>query len=129
MPDHVRCPSCSTFASPKTLEKFNGVCRRCHKQPIAFRKQWMAFAIMSVGAIAGALIMNDELAGLEAGGGTKRVNVVIFMAYKVAGRIGVATIFLLIACLCGGLSCKSFRSAQIAATRMSSDGSNDVTDQ
>lgn len=113
---HERCPCCSTPVSSKTLAKFGGVCRRCAKQPISFRKQWIFWGVMTILTLIAAVLMDQELAALEAAGGG-RVHWLVAIAYGIAGRTGVLILFGLSSSLSAFLCYKTYRSAQLAKVR------------
>lgn len=118
--DRTHCPTCAAPTSSKTLEKYNGVCRRCHKQPFDLRKQWIVFGLFAVASPLAAWFMDQELAAFEASGGEKRVNVLIALCYQFGGRIGVVIFFIGAGIASAALAYKSFRSALLAKDRNSS---------
>jgi hypothetical protein len=112
------CPSCATAVGAKTLKRFNGVCRRCHKQPLAYRTQWIVLALIALTSPLAAVLMDGELAALEADGGTRRVHVLVAICYRVFGRIGVALLFLIVCIASAVFAIKAFRSAKAAKNRL-----------
>lgn len=122
--EHHNCPKCGTPVSRQTINRFNGVCRRCHQQPIGLRKQWIVLFIMAVFAIVAAVVMNQELVAMEKSGDSKRVNIIIAMAYRMGGRVGVNVFFTLIAILCTGLGIRAFRQAKQAKVLIESSKKN-----
>ena len=112
------CPSCATAVSERTLDRFGGVCRRCHKQPLGYRKQWIALAIITLVSAVAAVLMDQELASLESTGGTRRVHVFIAMCYRIAGRTGVMLFFGGTCIITSMLAIKAFRNVGLAKTRL-----------
>ncbi len=81
----------------------------------------MFFGLMAVAAPVAAVLLDNELAALEATGGSRRINILIAMAYKVAGRSGVFVLTCSIGLLCAILCYRAFRSDKTAKIR------NDIT--
>jgi hypothetical protein len=113
------CPSCGTPVAAGTLRRFDGVCRRCHKQPIGLRKQWVFFGLLAICAPVAAFLVDQELAALEASGGTRSVHVMIAVCYRLAGRLGVAAVFSVAGLIFATLAFRSFRDARLSKTRIS----------
>ena len=63
--------------------------------------------------------MDQELAALEASGGTRRINVLIAVCYRLGGRIGVGIFFLAAGVAFAVLAYKSFVNARNVKARNS----------
>lgn len=79
---------------------------------------------MALASPLAAVLMDQELAALEAAGGARRINVLIAMAYKVAGRTGVAVCFGVTGCVCAVLCYQAFRRSRTAKARGSGSGTS-----
>lgn len=105
----THCPLCAAAVSLKTLEKCDGVCRRCAKQPIALRSQWVFFGMLALLAPIVAYFTDQELAEMERSGGEIRILVLLAFCYRLGGRIGVAMSFAAVGLLFATLAYRSFR--------------------
>ena len=117
--EHLQCPSCATAVSELTLKKFNGVCRRCYKQPIAYQKQWVFFAFLALLSPIAAVLLDQKIVALESNGGTERVHVLIAMTYRIAGRLGVIAFFFVTGSIWTVLCVQAYRRARSAKERSS----------
>jgi hypothetical protein len=75
--------------------------------------------LLAVISLLAAMFMDQELAALEASGGTQRVNVLVAICYRLGGRLGVGLLFIVAAIALATLSYKSFRNARRAKARNS----------
>jgi hypothetical protein len=82
-------------------------------------KQWIVFGLLAVMAPVAAMFKDQELAALEASGGTRRVNVLPAICYRLTGRLGVGVFFIVAGVAFATLAYKSFRNARMAKARNS----------
>lgn len=120
--EHVRCPACATPVSEKTLAKFGGVCRRCYKQPIGFRKQWIFWGLAAILSPIAAFLMDQDLAAMEDSGDTRRLHIVYALAYDTAGRTGVIALFAIFSIISLVLCIRCFRKARDAKKQIEMAG-------
>ncbi len=107
-----RCPSCDMLVSDSTRLRFGGKCRRCHKQLISFRWQWVFFALMAIMIPLTGYWIDHDIARMESQGGTQRVHILIALAYQFTGRKGVAVIFGLACLLSVVLAARAYRATR-----------------
>lgn len=120
---HTRCPLCLIRVRENTLARYAGVCRRCRRQPLGYRLQWIVFGLLAISAPFAAFFVDQQIAQLQATGGSERVNVLIAIAWRIAGRPGVIVFFLLIGCFCMVLCVRSWRSWRTAQARLAAAAS------
>ncbi|MEL6108843.1 MAG: hypothetical protein AAFU85_22780 [Planctomycetota bacterium] len=104
----VHCPLCAAPVSARTIEKFDGACRRCAKQPIQLRQQWIFFGAVALLVPAAAFVIDQEFAELERSGGELRIHTFLAIGYQLGGRVGLASLFAAFSLLLAVTAYRSF---------------------